>query len=292
MASSWWLTKAGSTRHDPRGESRCKMIKNVPWHRYKDQHDADGDIPDEKEVDVENFEVEKKEPMMVIKTRQLAPRAFQIRKEDAEKHGYSRGCASCSSWFRGLGRQPHTTECRARFAEVLKEDAKYRNAERKRVEFENKVKEKDDRKRRKKERGDAELVSAAMDTPVESAKRGREDDGLSVTVAGPEEDERRESASKIQRKDAVKEDDDMNIQAMEINVDEGDENVEEDEFEQESEAQLEINGVAVQAARCEEITFMEGLKVWESASWDECIQRTGKAPVSTRWVDEGSRWDA
>ena len=30
---------------------------------------------------------------------------------------------------------------------------------------------------------------------------------------------------------------------------------------------------------------MEGLKVWESASWDECIQRTGKAPVSTRWVD-------
>ena len=69
-----------------------------------------------------------------------------------------------------------------------------------------------------------------MDTPVESAKRGREDDGVSVTVAGPEEGEWRESASKIQRKDAVKEDDDMNIQGMEINVDEGDENVEEDEL--------------------------------------------------------------
>ena len=30
---------------------------------------------------------------------------------------------------------------------------------------------------------------------------------------------------------------------------------------------------------------MRGLGVWEAASWDECVQKTGKAPVSTRWVD-------
>ena len=79
------------------------------------------------------------------------------------------------------------------------------------VEFENKVREKEERKRRKKEGGDAEPVSSAMDTPVESAKRGREDDGPSATAAVPEEDEWCELASKIQRRGAAKEDD-MNIQ--------------------------------------------------------------------------------
>ena len=90
VADKGGIHKARSVRRiamqDRWTEDSVRWIKNVPWHRYKDQHDADGDIPDEKEVDAENFEVEKKEPMMVIKTRQLAPRAFPIRKEDAEKH--------------------------------------------------------------------------------------------------------------------------------------------------------------------------------------------------------------
>ena len=127
---------------------------------FRGKQDADGDIPEEgveSKIRVGSAEAT---PTVVIGTRRVPPRAFQIRKEDAEKYGYSRGCAGCSSWFRGLGRQPHTLECRARFAEVLKEDAKYRNAERKRIEFENKVREKEERKRRKKEGGDAEPVSA------------------------------------------------------------------------------------------------------------------------------------
>ena len=66
-------------------EDTAKWVRNVPWHRYKDQHDADGDIPEEKVVESREPELEKLEPKMVIKTRQPPPRAFQIRKEDAEK---------------------------------------------------------------------------------------------------------------------------------------------------------------------------------------------------------------
>ena len=36
---------------------------------------------------------------IVMKMKEVAPREFQIRKEDAQKHGYSRGCAGCLSWF-------------------------------------------------------------------------------------------------------------------------------------------------------------------------------------------------
>ena len=49
---------------------------------------------------------------------------FYIKKEDAEKHGYTRGCGGCSSWFRGLARQPHNEACRERFRNLMKEDAK------------------------------------------------------------------------------------------------------------------------------------------------------------------------
>jgi hypothetical protein len=31
--------------------------------------------------------------------------------------------------------------------------------------------------------------------------------------------------------------------------------------------------------------------VWEPASWDACVRRTGRAPVSTRWVDIDRGWD-
>ena len=81
-----------------------------------------------------------------VYTRRVPPRAFQIRKE---KHGFTRGCAGCSSWFRGLGRQPHSVECRARFAELMKEDAKFKNAEVRKREFNEKMARKRIHKQRK-----------------------------------------------------------------------------------------------------------------------------------------------
>ena len=36
-------------------------------------------------------------PLVVVRTRQLPPMAFQIHKEEAEVHGYTRGCAKVGS---------------------------------------------------------------------------------------------------------------------------------------------------------------------------------------------------
>ena len=77
----------------------------------------------------------------------MAPRDFPISKKDADKHGYTRGCGGCSSWFRGLGRQPHTEGCRKRFEKLLKDTAKYKNWQERRRVFEEWI----ERKKRKGE---------------------------------------------------------------------------------------------------------------------------------------------
>ena len=50
-----------------------------------------------------------------------------------------------------MGRQPHSEACRSRFEELLKGEARFQNAERKRKEFEEKMKEKAAKKSRKEE---------------------------------------------------------------------------------------------------------------------------------------------
>ena len=87
--------------------------------------------------------------VVFMETRDKTPRDFYIKKTDAEKHGYTRGCAGCSSWFRGLGRQPHTEACRERFRGLMREEAKVQHAAEKRKEFEEKQA---DKRRRKEER--------------------------------------------------------------------------------------------------------------------------------------------
>ena len=142
--------KARSVRRIPEEERWSKdcveWVKHVLWHLYKGHPEADGEIPEDKIVEpgmgavraVDDME----SPLVVVRTRQVPPRAFQIRKEDAEAHGETRGCARCPSWFRGLGQQPHTSECRARFADVIKEDARYQSAEKRKQEFEDRMREK------------------------------------------------------------------------------------------------------------------------------------------------------
>jgi hypothetical protein len=133
------------------GLDSLAWVKHVPWHLYRGDSQADGDIPEDNAVEPEALPETSRgnSSGIVVKMKTLPPRNFQIRKEDAEKHGYSRGCAGCSSWFRGLGRQPHSEECRARFEKLLKDDARFQNAQRRRQEFEQKVQEKAAKKARK-----------------------------------------------------------------------------------------------------------------------------------------------
>jgi hypothetical protein len=41
----------------------------------------------------------------------------------------------------------------------------------------------------------------------------------------------------------------------------------------------------VRAARMEEIGFMKSKPIWEECSVEDCWIRTGRGPVSVRWVD-------
>ena len=74
-----------------------------------------------------------------MKKKYVPPRQFRISMEDAKKHGYTRGCAGCTSWFKGLGRQAHSESCRARFEKEMKEEAKVKRAKEQQEEFKRKV---------------------------------------------------------------------------------------------------------------------------------------------------------
>jgi hypothetical protein len=193
-------------------------VKHVPWHRYKDQEDADGDIPEEKAVEAEAKETEagNREPTIVVKTRRPPPRAFQIRKEDAEKYGYTRGCAGCSSWFRGLGRQPHSTSCRERFAEVMKDEARYKNSEARKSEFEDKMERKRARKQQKGEEDEKmkdeakneEMKAGSLmkaDSLMAGGSSGAASSGLDRTQEKrAREDDWKEFAESIKRKSSAR----------------------------------------------------------------------------------------
>ena len=76
--------------------------------------------------------------VVIVRTREKVPRDFHIRKEDAEKHGYTRGCGGCSSWFRGLARQPRSEACRNRFKDLVRDDARMKNQQQRKRDFEEK----------------------------------------------------------------------------------------------------------------------------------------------------------
>jgi hypothetical protein len=60
----------------------------------------------------------------------------------------------------------------------------------------------------------------------------------------------------------------------------------------------ELDVEEVREARKDEMGFVKGIKVYEEAPIEECIHRTGKKPIGTRWVDilkgeiTRSRWVA
>ena len=97
-----------------------------------------------------------------VETRERMPREFYIKKSDADKYGYTKECGGCSSWSRGLARQPHTEECRNRFKELLKDVARVINAGERKRDFEEKEvlkkakkdEKKEEKRKRKAEEGD------------------------------------------------------------------------------------------------------------------------------------------
>ena len=93
-----------------------------------------------------------------------------------------------------------------------------------------------------------------------------------------------DSASKSKKeKHEIDKEGDVDMGAMEVNI-------EEDEWgkwEYDEEHDGEFDPKLLKEARLEEVNFMQNIGAWEPSTWEECMQKTGKAPVTTKWVDVG-----
>ncbi len=47
----------------------------------------------------------------------------------------------------------------------------------------------------------------------------------------------------------------------------------------------ELKTKEVKMARKEEVTYMKGRRIWDERPIEECVKRTGKKPITVRWVD-------
>ena len=143
-----------------RSKDCVEWVDRVMGNRYKDDEGADGDVPEGvPAIEPVNSSGSWSGPQVIIvETKNKPPREFYIKKTDAERLGYTRGCGGCNSWHRGLGREPHTEACRARFKELMKDEARVQNAEDRKKEFEerelNKRKRKDEKKEEKKRKAE------------------------------------------------------------------------------------------------------------------------------------------
>ena len=84
------------------GDDNTSWVRWAPWNEYRDCPNADGDVPEG--VPAEEGLTQKsgdRERVVIVDTREKIPREFYITHENAKEHGYTRGCAGCSSWFRG-----------------------------------------------------------------------------------------------------------------------------------------------------------------------------------------------
>ena len=97
--------------------------------------DAGGDIPDGTTVEERAPNAGIPDRVVYIETKVKAPREFYISQKDVEKHGFTRRCPGCSSFTRGLGRQPHTEVCRDRLKELMRDESKVRNQEARMKDF-------------------------------------------------------------------------------------------------------------------------------------------------------------
>ena len=157
----------------------AEWVKFMPWNKYKDDPEADGDVPDDKLVEANRKarkELDKDGEDEIMKKKYVAPRSFQISKKDADKHGYTRGCAGCTSWFRGLARQEHNPDCRRRFEEAMKSEAKVQRAQALMEQFERRVAKKrvqeEDKKEKKRREIDEEVeMSDKQPEPISSMPR-------------------------------------------------------------------------------------------------------------------------
>ena len=107
-------------------------MRHVPWHKFYGDPEADGEIPED--VDRGGASSSAASGVMdkvaIVSTKEAKPRGSYVTLKNVLDHGPTRGCGGCSSLGMGSARQPHNEACRQRFMQLLKTEAKVKNAER------------------------------------------------------------------------------------------------------------------------------------------------------------------
>ena len=136
-------------------------VRHVLWNKEGNDPEADGDIPEDPEEEprpdggrvAEGTNSSSGGPrVIVVNTREVAPREFYIKKRDLEAHGHTRGCPGCKTMIQGGTRQAHTAECRERFRKLMRDEEKVRRTQEKRKEYEERMERSRKRRQRRRER--------------------------------------------------------------------------------------------------------------------------------------------
>ena len=227
------------------------------------------------------------------------PRSFFITKKDMEQHGYSAKCPGCASVIRGTTCEAHSAACRMRFGEILKGTEKYKWVEEK---FDQQVaralerQDEEDRKRRKVEQEKTEAAgtldareSELMEETRE--KRSAEEEEVERDNKRSRPGERRDISMEVDGLDGEEtEEDELHIASLEADADGdfGGEEVGDPEFEEafrDNRTGEYLDPELVAKARLEEVEFMAKIGLYQEVDITECLEMTGRPPISTRWVD-------
>ena len=263
-------------------------VKHVPWNKEGNDPEADGDIPEDPEEEprpdggrvAEGASSSSGGPrVIVVNTREVAPREFYIKKRDLEAHGHTRGCPGCKTMIQGGTRQAHTAECRERFRKLMRDEEKVRRTQEKRKEYEERMEEKEQKKEAKKKRKEERKDERGQ-------KRRAEDDEVEaerVRDEAPEEErgaKRKAEGDELEqerlRENAAASSESMAIEA----VSGGGEDQEEQAWDDVRGGQL--NTEEVRKARMEEVQYMKNKGLWEVVPRERA---EAKRVVSVKWVD-------
>ena len=141
----------------------------------------------------------------------------------------------------------------------MKDEARVQNAEERKREFE----EREVHKRRRKEEKKEEKKRKADDHSIEDDRMEHHDEEMHVALV------KKEIANWV----------------CEIGVAVREQDLEKEEEEEIEDHAEELSPEEVEEARGEEIEFLLDRGIWCEKPVQECWEKTGKAPVSVRWVD-------
>ena len=157
-----------------------------------DDEDADGSMP---QVVLKGMPAKRKEEGEDHKqgvAEPVAPKSFQISREDLEKFGYTEGCVACRAILRGkFNRQSHGERCRERLRKELLGTNKVKDAKKRENQYLEKAVEKAERESKKVKVNEEKKETAEPKAEVweeakeAAAKRGHvEEGGSSASTNG------------------------------------------------------------------------------------------------------------